>query len=232
MKKNLIYVAMSLLVMLMIASCDDNSTEGVTRITEYPILTLEGDATVIVDKGTAYEEPGYSAIHGDEDVTSQVVVKSNVDVDKSGSYTITYTITNADGLSASASRKVVVLDPNDPVEGLYYTSPESYCNTSGSIAYLGGSYPVLITRVSDDTYLVDDFLGGFFCYLAGYGSDYEMFGDISVADDGTLTLHGSYMMAMGSSLSGLTNGKFDAPTGTISWDAEFMGRIFHIIMTK
>ena len=122
--KNKITTIMLALVALSFASCD-KETEGVTGITIYPVLELEGESTLIVDKGTPFEEPGYTATLDGEDVSDQVVVNSDVDTNTSGIYSVSYTITNSDGFSKNASRTVVVLDPSDDVEGVYTVDAEA-----------------------------------------------------------------------------------------------------------
>lgn len=115
MKSKLLYLMVFALATVSLASCDDESTAGLTRITYYPELTMEGPATVYVDKGTTFTDPGYSAILDGEDVTDQVQVNSNVNMAASGVYSISYAVTNDDGFSSTASRTVVVTDPNDQI---------------------------------------------------------------------------------------------------------------------
>ena len=114
MKKKLLTIKMLFVgTIVMLSSCNKISTEGETSITYYPTLSLEGESVIVVDKGTQFTEPGYSAILNGIDVTESVVVTSNIDVNKSGFYTITYTITNADGFAKNASRQIIVMDLED-----------------------------------------------------------------------------------------------------------------------
>jgi formylglycine-generating enzyme required for sulfatase activity len=59
--------------------------------------------------GQDFEEPGYSAVDDlDGDLTSKVVVTGGVDVQVPGSYTLTYSATDAAGNTATAQRVVTV----------------------------------------------------------------------------------------------------------------------------
>ncbi len=213
-------------------SCDKDSSAGTTRITYYPVLTLNGYIQMEVDKGAIFADPGCMGEMNGEDITSQVVTTGTVDTSKSGIYTITYSATNADGFSASTSRTVIVTDPNDPHEGVFRTDPTSYRDYSGQKAF-GAPYQVVITATEDGTYHATDFFGGWYSQRAGYGSNYNMDGEFSVADDGTMTLENSLIAGWGDSLDDL-EGKFDAATGTYTWDAYYYGSemVFHVILSK
>ena len=150
MKKNFLYSMILMLATMFVTSCEDDSTEGLTFITYYPTLTLEGESFVVAEKGTAYQDPGYSATLQGEDVTDQVEVTSNVNMNQSGLYSVTYSITNADGFAKTASRQVLVVDPNDPVEGAYYTTADSYRNSGGKITAEGCDGTVFCN--SENTY--------------------------------------------------------------------------------
>ncbi len=81
-------------------------TVGSSRITYFPLLTMKGAAYVAVPLGTAYVEPGVSAMEGTNTipVTTSGTVNSNV----AGVYSLNYSAVNKDGFPATASRNVVV----------------------------------------------------------------------------------------------------------------------------
>ena len=214
------------------SSCDNDSSAGMTRITYYPVLTLNGYTQMEVDKGATFTDPGCKGEMNGEDITSQVITSGTVDTSKSGIYTLTYSATNADGFSASTSRTVIVTDPNDPREGIFSTDPTSYRDYGGQKAF-GASYEVVITATEAGTYHATDLFGGWYSQRAGYGSNYNMDGNFSVADDGTLTLAYSLIAGWGDSLDDLV-GQFDAATGTYTWDAYYYGSamVFHVILSK
>ncbi|WP_418696340.1 BT_2262 family domain-containing protein [Bacteroides sp.] len=213
MKSKLLYMMMFALAVFTLTGCDD-STSGMTRITYYPELTLDGATTIYLDKGEAFVEPGYSAVMNGEDVTDDVKVTSTVDTSKSGIYTVSYSIVNADGFSSTSSRKVIVMDPSDPVEGFYDTDPNCYRDYNGQTPY-GASYELMVISNNDGTYTVEDLLGGWYYYRANYGPNYALSGVITVAADGTVKLVSSYLIGWGDSANYMADGKFDA--GTLSW---------------
>lgn len=228
--KKLAYL-MAFVFTLALTSCGEDSTAGMTDITYYAELTLEGETTMYVDKGDAYEEPGYSAVMNGEDVTDQVEVTSNVDTSTSGVYTITYSIVNEDGFYTTSTRTVIVLAPNDPIEGYWDTDENSYRDYEGQTAY-GDSYEILIINNGDGTYYVEDLLGGWYYYRAGYGSSYAMTGNIAI-DDSTVTLVDSYIAGWGDGLDYLDQGTYDATTGTLSWHVSYAGYLeFYVTMYK
>ena len=220
MKKNIFYTMLFALCALVMTSCDKKS-EGLSRITYYPSITLNGDTYMVWEKGEAYVEPGYYSELNGEDVTSQVTVSGNVDVNKSGIYTLTYTtVKNEDGFDASASRTVVVLDSSSNIEGFYLNQATS--NRNGT-AY-GKNYEVLVIDNGDGTVTVDDILGGWYCQRAGYGTKYAMTADIAVAADGTMTLISSYVPGWGDGLDSL-EGTFDAASSTFNFVCVYAGSL-------
>jgi len=64
--------------------------------------------------GTPYREQGARAAdYLGNDISSSVIITGAPDTSKAGKYTITYTVTGAVGIPASATREVWVLDPKD-----------------------------------------------------------------------------------------------------------------------
>ena len=79
-----------------------------------PVITINGDNPATVELGSTYSDPGATAIdayHGSTNVSSSGVVDTNT----VGSYTITYTATDLDNNSSTASRVVNVVDTTAPV---------------------------------------------------------------------------------------------------------------------
>lgn len=74
-----------------------------------PVITLQGDGRIYVKVGEAFVDPGYSASDNvDGDITSKIVIGGGVDTSKMGRNTVTYTVTDAAGNTATASRSVYV----------------------------------------------------------------------------------------------------------------------------
>lgn len=229
MKKNVLYTMLFAVVALLVTSCGDKETEGKSRFTYYPTIELEGDTYLVWDKGTPFVDPGYVSTMNGEDVTAEVMVSGTPDVNKSGIYTMTYTTKkNDDGFDASASRTVVVLDPNSAVEGFYLTQPDSYRTYNGNEVAFGNAFEILVIDNGDGTLYVDDLFGGWYCQRAGYGTKYAMGGTISLAADGTVGLISSLVPGWGDGLDDLTGSYAD---GVFTIDAVYNGFTMHFYQT-
>jgi PKD repeat protein len=80
-----------------------------------PSLQLAGPTQMYVEVYNKFIEPGYTASDNNgNSLTNQVIITSTIDTAKLGQYTITYTILDAFGLSATASRTVTVGDTTKP----------------------------------------------------------------------------------------------------------------------
>ena len=221
MKKNIFFLLMLAMVSFALTSCGDLESEGLSRFTYYPSIELEGDSYLVWEKGKSYVDPGYTSLLNGEDVTDKVVVSGSVDTSKSGIYTLTYiTMKNEDGFGASASRTVVVLDPNNTIEGFYLTQADSYrLYKDNEVAY-GKAFEILIIDNGDGTLDVDDLFGGWYAQRAGYGSNYACVGTIAL-DGSTVSLVDSYVPGWGDNLVDLT-GSFDAASSTFQIEAEYV----------
>lgn len=216
-------------VALLVTSCGDKETEGKSRFTYYPTIELEGDTYLVWDKGTPFVDPGYVSTMNGEDVTAEVIISGTPDVNKSGIYTMTYTTKkNDDGFDASASRTVVVLDPNSAVEGFYLTQPDSYRTYNGNEVAFGNAFEILVIDNGDGTLYVDDLFGGWYCQRAGYGTKYAMGGTISLAADGTVGLISSLVPGWGDGLDDLTGSYAD---GVFTVDAVYNKNTMHFYQT-
>ena len=226
MKKNVLYTMLFAVVALLVTSCGDKESEGKSRFTFYPTIELEGDTYLVWDKGTPFVDPGYTSTMNGEDVTGQVTVSGSVDTNKSGIYTLTYTtVKNEDGFDASASRTVVVLDPNSKIEGFYLTQPDSYRIRQGAEVAYGNAYEILIIDNGDGTVYVDDLLGGWYCQRAGYGTNYALTGVLGIAEDGSVSCLDSYVIGWGDSHDDFT-GTYDAENGIFQVDCIYAGMNF------
>lgn len=80
-----------------------------------PTITLKGDASMSINAGTAYNEPGYTAMDNiDGDITDRVEISGFVNIYHAGTYTLTYTVTDSHGNQATAERTVVVKPIKQP----------------------------------------------------------------------------------------------------------------------
>lgn len=76
---------------------------------EAPIIELNGSSKVIVTLGQAFNETGVVVTdNSGEDLSSKVVIEGNINTEKLGTYTITYSVADSSGNIAKVQRKVVV----------------------------------------------------------------------------------------------------------------------------
>ncbi len=169
-----VIVASSLFV-----SCDEDSTGGVSRITNYPLIEVLGDDPVFVPQGGTYTDPGAIATEGGTEIpftTSATGVyrgESSVNTAVTDEYQVTYTATNADGFNASASRKVIVYKTGnliDNIEGVY-TCTISRNGVTPNAAYQNIRY-IYIWKNGDGTYEISDAFGGWYQYGRALGLGY------------------------------------------------------------
>jgi len=119
------------LVALVGAAVISNVTDDGYNDNVPPVITLNGSNPDSVELGNTYSDPGATAFdefHGETPVTSS----SDVDTSTVGSYTITYTATDLDGNTATASRTVNVVDTTAPVVTVTGDNPAT--------VELGGTY--------------------------------------------------------------------------------------------
>lgn len=234
MKKKLLYFVLFVLAVGVMPACDDESTAGYTRITYYPTLEMLGEESYIIDLGSNFEDPGVKADLNGTDVTDQVKVSSDLDVNTAGVYHITYSVTNEDGFSASKTRTIYVADPTPSIisTGMHTVLPGTQREwfSSGAIVPFDG-FQILILQVAPGEFYISDFMGGYYDQRAGYGSNYAMTGHFKLNADNTITAIDSYVPGWGDSMDYLKDGVVDPVTGQISYKLGYASLMeFTIIM--
>jgi len=82
---------------------------------EAPVLTLLGEQTITIKVGQKFTDPGFTAVDNAEgDVSTKVTVSNDHNTNKAGTYTITYTVTDNYGNTATAQRTLVVKAADQP----------------------------------------------------------------------------------------------------------------------
>ena len=207
---------------IVFVGCDkDITTEDTSTITNYVVFQLEGDELMTIPVGQAYAEPGYIAMEGENDVSGNVNVAGTVDGNTIGYYTLTYSAENVDGYAASTSRTVIVYDPAAPdtdISGTY----------DGSREDRGGGV-VTIEKLAPGIFFVSDMFGGYYEFIAGYGSAYRLRTYVQLNADNTIT-----------SLSnnspwgpwGVSSATYDPGTGNIIHRVNFGSFGFNVTLTK
>lgn len=218
------------LALMTLGSCSKD-TEGLTGITYYPVIELEGPVNEVAIAGVPFVDPGYSASLNGEDITSQVQISTNMDLNnpQPGYYSIVYSATNSDGFSASAVRSVIVAENDDPVSGFYKTNGDSFRDYNGTVYY--GGYPVIVYANGDGTFFISDLLAGWYQYRAGYGSNYALQGVLGIDENGDIELIDSYLIGWGDSANELIDGKFDQEAGTIKYIVSYTDYPFFFNVT-
>ena len=221
MKKSLICLLISALALVVTTGCSKDS-EGLTKITTYAVIDLNEGSLVKVNKGTAFVDPGFTAMQGAEDVTANVTVSGSVNTAKCGFYTLSYRVVNPDGFPATATRTVMVIDPNNFASA--YLGEAEY----GKRHYY--NLHVIITDNGNGTYAIDDLMGGFYCQ--GRYPGYEAYGYDFWYDE-TLGLNGTSVFLANGMGSGsnwyfkepvdMLGGTYNPNTGTIKYKAAFGG---------
>jgi len=79
--------------------------------TTVPVITLIGDNPINLNVGDTFNDPGATAQDNiDGDITASIESTSDIDTSAAGTYTVTYTVSDAAGNMALATRSVVVSD--------------------------------------------------------------------------------------------------------------------------
>ena len=116
-----------------------------------PTVTLLGGSSITIEAGTAFTDPGATAFDT-VDGNVPVTIAGTVQTDTVGTYTLTYTATDAAGNSASATRTVIVSDtaapvvngftfPDAPDLGQWISAP----SITGTVNVASGGSPVTVT---------------------------------------------------------------------------------------
>lgn len=193
MKK--IIIATLILASGIFTACDDSSdTANVSKITNYPIITILGDETVFVPQGGTFTDPGVVAMEGSNEIetTSSAVGKyrgaTTLDTNITDEYVVTYSATNVDGFKGSGTRKVIVYKTGDlvtSIEGVY-TCTISRNGITPSAAYQNIEY-IYIWKNADGTYEISDAFGGWYEFGRGLGINYATPGGTIAGDIPTNT---------------------------------------------
>lgn len=80
-----------------------------TQDASAPVITLKGSASMTLDVGESFTDPGATAKDDkDGDLTSKIKTSGKVDTSKAGTYTITYSVSDSAGNKTTKKRTVTV----------------------------------------------------------------------------------------------------------------------------
>jgi hypothetical protein len=129
---------------LIFMACSTDDTANVSRVTNYPLITLNGEALEIVFMGDTYTEKGAVSMAGSEVLPTKIT--GQVNTNTTGVYKINYSSTNIDGYDAVKTRTVLVM-----------SKAPSAIDLSGQFARSGNVNNVV--RISDRVYKCDNATG-------------------------------------------------------------------------
>lgn len=186
-------ILMTLLLVVTLTSCVDNSTQDVSKVTNYPIITINGESEVIITQGDTYTDAGAVSKEGDNEITTNVSMSSGlyweadgIDTSSPDLYYVNYLAENKDGFNGSAIRNVwVAPNPGDlvnSIEGLYTSSFQRAPDFATSEAYSNAKY-VMIKKIGVDKYELSHAIGGYYDLGRGFGSGYAARGAEITAND-------------------------------------------------
>jgi hypothetical protein len=129
---------------LLFMACSTDDTANVSRVTNYPLITLNGESTEIVFLGDTYTEKGAVSKEGTTIITTTIT--GAVNTSATGVYKIDYSAKNSDGYDAVKTRAVLVM-----------SKALSTINLAGQFQRNGNVNNV--TRISDRVYKCDNATG-------------------------------------------------------------------------
>ena len=106
-----------------------------------PVVTLLGDYEQFVSLNGTYVESGATAMDNEDgDISSDVIITGNVNVNQTGEYKLFYDVEDAEGNKASTAKRYVhVVNDVDYMIGTYLAEP----NCVGTSTY--SSYNTIVT---------------------------------------------------------------------------------------
>lgn len=115
-----------------------------------PVLTLNGTSPMTLEQCDNFTDPGAVATDAvDGNISTAIITTGSVDPSKTGTYTLTYTISDAQGNTSSLSRVVNVVDTKNP--GIFYR---------GNRIVNGSTINVQINSTFVDEVYADDYCNG------------------------------------------------------------------------
>ena len=152
-----------------------------------PQLTLAGDLTLTLLAGNDFVDPGFTAIDNvDGEITQLVTVDSTYNKYVPGTYTVTYSVTDAHGNTATATRTVIVeglVQPETVVPGkkiIYLTFDDGPSWTSDTLERYNVKATFFVIGTSNMNYVDEIAAGG---HSIGIHSYTHEFYDIYASED-------------------------------------------------
>ena len=188
-----VYVIILIMIAGVTSSCiGEVSTGDVSRRTDFPVITLNGDNPQIIMQGDPYVELGAEAEAGGESIPVETSYgdglnfgSPGVDTDVPDIYIVSYSAVNEDGFAGSALREVIVLPPTgdlvSSIEGLYTADVQRAPTFTAGPPYEDMEY-VFISKNADGTYNLSHAIGAYYSIGRGYGPCYAAVGAVITAN--------------------------------------------------
>lgn len=212
-----------------LASCGDKDSEGLSRITYYPVIELNDGSFLKLNVGDTFTDPGFVATMGSDDVSDQVSVSGSVDTSTPGFYSISYSCVNPDGFAASATRTVMVANPNS-----FASAYLAKCCLNGREDRTYSNTPIVITKKGSN-YEIDDLLGGY--QFNGLNKGFDPPYDLHL--EATLKLNGDNsieVVSLGSwyftTAVSLISGQYNPETGVIDLNLAYGANSLVVTLAK
>lgn len=178
------------LILIMVAgvtsSCLDEITNAnVSRQTDFPVITLNGEAQQIILQGDDYVEQGAVSTESGNEIPTTITYNpglnqgsAGVDTSVPDIYPVSYSAVNTDGFSGTALREVLVVPPSgdlvNSIEGIYTSDVQRAPNFTPGPPYEDLEY-IFISKVagSDNVYNLSHAIGAYYSLGRGYGPAYS-----------------------------------------------------------
>lgn len=138
------------------------SSDAQDQDTTPPVITIIGSSTINLTQGDSYTDQGATATDDiDGDLTSSISTSGTVDTSTASTYTITYSVSDSSGNSASETRSVIVSEALNQTPGTvtsdtwhflnYLTERSTDVRFYATLTYGGNSYNGFTYTLSDFT---------------------------------------------------------------------------------
>ncbi len=122
----------------------DQLTTKVDADTTIPIITLKGKTTISLTVGDTYTEFGATAIDDiDGNISAKIKVISNVNMNKKGTYEVTYNVSDLAGNKAEERKRTVII--NSPPEEITNRMPIASAVRINGVAKIGATLTLSYT---------------------------------------------------------------------------------------
>ena len=215
-----------------LVSCVEDDTDGVSKITNYPIITMNGDSELFLTQGSTYTDAGAVSTEGGVEIETITSISKGesfglaFSTDAPDKYVVTYSAINVDGFAGNALKTLWVKpttgDLVTDLSGLYISSVQRGGAFDVLAQYTDMKY-IFIKKTGTNTYAISDATGGYYSIGRAYGPNYNTAGaTITVTDMATnsFTFTPGPIAAFGITLN-MSNMIVDAATKSITYTSTY-----------